>query len=165
MQVRVALEPADGIQILVCSRNRLGGDLAAISPALSAISNCAIPQKFDSTKSPALCDFKSRDSTAILGSSKTWLFQTWLFVIVSALLSSSGLFCARLRSFALFCGLAFALFCAHLRSFALICVFLRPAAFRTTALGNCRDSIQRNRRDSDFAISVHLSLRSTSFSS
>ena len=51
---------------------------------------------------------------------------------------AEALFCALLRSFALFCGLAFAMFCAHLRSFARICVFLRPNAFRTTALGNCR---------------------------
>ena len=45
---------------------------------------------------------------------------------------SFALFSALLRSFALFCGLAFALFCTHLPSFALICVFLRTTAFRTT---------------------------------
>ena len=47
--------------------------------------------------------------------------------------------CALLRSFALFCGLAFALFCAQLLlcSFALNCMFLRPTASRTTAFGNC----------------------------
>ena len=47
-----------------------------------------------------------------------------------------ALFLALLRSFALFCGLAFALFCAYL---ALICVFLHLTAFRTTAFGICRD--------------------------
>ena len=58
---------------------------------------------------------------------------------------SETLFCALLRPFALFCGLAFALFCglafalfALICSFARICVFLRPTAFRATAFGNCR---------------------------
>ena len=41
--------------------------------------------------------------------------------------------------FALFCGLTFAFFCTHLRFFARVCVFLRPAALRTTAFGNCRN--------------------------
>ena len=49
--------------------------------------------------------------TDVVGSSQTWLFQTWLFA-----------FFTRKRSFALFWGLAFALFCAHLRSFARFCV-------------------------------------------
>ena len=35
---------------------------------------------------------------------------------------SFALFCALLRSLALFCGLAFALFCALLRAFACFCV-------------------------------------------
>ena len=48
------------------------------------------------------------------------------------------LFCALLRPFALFCGLAFVLFCVHLRSFALICVFLQTTAITATAFGNCR---------------------------
>ena len=61
---------------------------------------------------------------AELGSSQTWLFQTWLLAAFTWM-----------RSFALFCVLASALFCAHLRSFARICVFeiLRPTAFRATA--------------------------------
>ena len=56
---------------------------------------------------------------------------------------------ALLRSFAPFCGLAFALLYAHLRSFALICVFLRPTAFRRSAFGNCGFSVpcQRNRQN------------------
>ena len=49
-------------------------------------------------------------------SSQTWLFQTWLFAIFTRM-RSFVLSCALLRSFALFCGLAFALFCGHLRSF------------------------------------------------
>ena len=61
----------------------------------------------------------------------TWLFQTWLFAIFT-----------RKRSFALFCALlrtcVCALLCSYLRSFARICVFLRTAAFRTTAFGNSR---------------------------
>ena len=68
---------------------------------------------------------------------KPWLFQTWLLAFFTPK-SSFPLFYAILRSFALFCGLAFALFCAHLRSFVLLCVFLRMMAFRTTAFGNCR---------------------------
>ena len=50
-----------------------------------------------------------------------------------------ALFCALLRSFAFFCGLAVALFGSHLRSFAFFCMFLRPTAFRTTAFGKCRE--------------------------
>ena len=53
------------------------------------------------------------------------------FLLGSARLRSYAPFCILLRSFA-------DLHCALLRSFALICVFLRPAAFRTTAFGNCR---------------------------
>ena len=82
-----------------------------------------------------------------------WLFQTWLFAI-STRKCSFALFCALLRPFALFCGLAFALFFAHLRSFARICVFLRPTAFRTTAVcelqtlrwGNFPDSVPCSQR-------------------
>ena len=46
---------------------------------------------------------------------------------------------ALLCSFAPFCALLRTCTCAFLRSCARICVFLRPAAFRTTASGNCRD--------------------------
>ena len=74
------------------------------------------------------------------GSSQAWLFQAWLFGIFTRK-CSFALFCALLRSSALFCGLAFALFCARLRSFARIYVFLRPTAFRTTAFGNCREVV------------------------
>ena len=63
----------------------------------------------------------------LIGSSQTWLFQTWLFAVLRS--------CALLRPFALFCGLVFALFCGHLRSFARICMSLRPTAFRTPRLG------------------------------
>ena len=49
-----------------------------------------------------------------------------------ALLHSLEPFCTLLRSFPFLDP--HALFPAHLRSFALIRVFLRPAAFRTTAL-------------------------------
>ena len=64
------------------------------------------------------------------------------FLHRSGLLRSFTPFCALFKSFALFCGLAFALFCARLRSFARICVFLRTTAFRTTAFGNSRNISQ-----------------------
>ena len=69
---------------------------------------------------------------AQIGSSQTWLFQTWLFVIFTWK-RSFALFCALLRSFALFCGLV------RLRSFACFCV--RPR-FKTTAFGNCRPKLR-----------------------
>ena len=80
-----------------------------------------------------------------LGSSKTLLFQTWLFALFTRM-RSFALSCTLLRSFALFCERSFAnlrlrsfaLICALLRAFACICLFLRPTAFRTTAFGNCR---------------------------
>ena len=50
-----------------------------------------------------------------IGSSQTWLFQTWLFAIFT-----------RKRSLALFCGLAFTLFCGH---FCVFCAHLRVSAF------------------------------------
>ena len=55
---------------------------------------------------------------------QTWLFQTWLFAIVT-----------QKPSFVLFSRLAFTLFCGHLRSFALICVFLRPTRLERPSLG------------------------------
>ena len=65
------------------------------------------------------------------GSSQTWLFQAWLFVIFTRM-SSFVLSCALLRSFA----------DLHLRSFVLVFYsylrVLRPTVFRTTAFGNCR---------------------------
>ena len=66
---------------------------------------------------------KHREQSPI-GSSQTWLFQTWSFTTIT-------LFCALLRPCALFCGL-------DSLEVALFCVFLRTPAFRTTALGNCR---------------------------
>ena len=72
------------------------------------------------------------------GSSQTRLFQTWLFAILrgSTLWRPFALFLrsyactllCTLRSFADFCGFAFALFC----------VFLHPTAFRTTPFGSFR---------------------------
>ena len=55
-------------------------------------------------------------------------FASWEFpnLVVSNLVVcnfyAEALFCALLRPFALFCGLALALFCPHLRSFACFCV-------------------------------------------
>ena len=60
----------------------------------------------------------ARRVTIQVGSSQTWLFQTWL-------------------SATLFCALAFVLFCAH------FCVFLHPTAFRMTVFGNFRTSVKR----------------------
>ena len=70
--------------------------------------------------------------TLLLGSSQTWLFQTWVFAILTRKCSFAQV-CALLRSFCnlrpfalflqicicallrSFCRFAFALFCAHLR--------------------------------------------------
>ena len=52
----------------------------------------------------------------------------------TALLSPSDL-CARLRP---------CIGAPHLRSFVFICVFLRPTAFRKTAVGNSRNSVTFN---------------------
>ena len=84
-----------------------------------------------------LSSFESgpNDVSNLPGSSQTWLFQTWLFAL-STRKRSFALFCALLRSFALFCRLAFALICALLRA------FLRTTAFRTTAFGNCRFALE-----------------------
>ena len=71
---------------------------------------------------------------ALIGSSPTWLFRTWLFAVFTWK-----------RSFASFCALCAFLwtcFCALFRSFVWICVFLRPTAFR---LGNCRNKIANRR--------------------
>ena len=68
-----------------------------------------------------------------IGSCQTWLFQTWLFAFLTRKRSFAP-FCALLRPFALFLGLAFELFCEYVGSFALIYVFLHLTAFRTTAL-------------------------------
>ena len=63
----------------------------------------------------------------------TWLFQAWLFAIF-----------ARIRFFALFCGLAFVLFCVRLRPFAVFCLFLHVTAFRTTAFRDFRTIVAKN---------------------
>ena len=65
-------------------------------------------------------------SSPIIESSQTWLFQTWLFAIFMLKRSLKfTLFCAFLRSFALFCGLSFALICVLLRATACFCERLR----------------------------------------
>ena len=58
--------------------------------------------------------FRTAIPNPLLGSSKNWLFQTWLFAIVTLFAP----FCALLRSFA----------DSHLRPFALICSLLRASA-------------------------------------
>ena len=59
----------------------------------------------------------------LVGSSQTWLFQTWLVFPSFTQMRCFALFCALLSSFALFCGLAFAIICTYLRSsFACFCV-------------------------------------------
>ena len=82
----------------------------------------------------------------IIGSSQTWLFQTWSFAIFTWK-RSFALFCALLRSFcslsrSCVCSLLRSCVCSLLRSFARICVFLRPIAFRSSAFGNCRDKMK-----------------------
>ena len=72
-----------------------------------------------------------------------FLDVSWQFpnlVVCTFYADAHALFCALLRPFAFFCGLAFALFCVHLRPFACLCVFLRTTASRTTAFGNFRVS-------------------------
>ena len=100
-----------------------GRDIRANDPRMSA--------GYPSQKLPLWADFsflktesktsKSGNFQAFLGSSQTWLFQTWLFVIFMWK-RSFALCCALLHSFALFCAPAFALFCALLRAFACFCV-------------------------------------------
>ena len=62
-----------------------------------------------------------------IGSPQTWLFLTWLFAIFMQK-RSVALFCALLRSFALFCIHLRTCVCALLRSFALFCTHLRVSA-------------------------------------
>ena len=57
-----------------------------------------------------------------VGSTKIWLFQTWLFAISTR---KEALFCAVLHPFALSCALLRTCVCALLCSFALICAHLR----------------------------------------
>ena len=59
-----------------------------------------------------------------IGSSQTWLFQTWLF----AIFYEEALFCAHLRPFALFSDPLRTCACALLRTFEFFCVHLRVSA-------------------------------------
>ena len=64
------------------------------------------------------CSNEIEFSSTIENFKRDWIFQEFPNLVVSNLVVcnsyADALFCALLRAFALFCGLAFALFCAHL---------------------------------------------------